>query len=129
MAYNFFLMKQFCEQVPDQLLESVRMDGAAERTVFWRIAMPLMKPAWATLIVFSFVLNWNDYFTPLIFIRSQAMRTLPLALQTIGGGPATVARSGAVAAATFLTTMPTILVFVLAQRKVMRTMAYSGIKG
>jgi ABC-type glycerol-3-phosphate transport system permease component len=129
VAYNFFLMKQFCEQVPDSLLESVRVDGGGEWLVFWRIAMPLMKPAWATLIVFSFVANWNDYFTPLIFVRSQAMRTLPLALQTIGGGPAVVARSGAVAAATFVTTIPTILVFLAAQRKVMRTMAYSGIKG
>lgn len=129
VAYNFFLMKQFCEQVPDSLLESVRVDGGGEWLVFWRIAMPLMKPAWATLVVFSFVSNWNDYFTPLIYIRSQAMRTLPLALQTIGGGPAVVARSGAVAAATFITTLPTIIVFLAAQRKVMRTMAYSGIKG
>ncbi|AEE95246.1 carbohydrate ABC transporter permease [Mahella australiensis] len=128
VAYNFFLMKQFMEQIPDTLLEAARIDGATEWTIFWRIVMPMARPAWATLVVFSFVSNWNDYFTPLIFITSQAMKTLPLALQTIAGGPGVVARSGAMAAATFLTTVPTIVLFVFMQSKVMQTMAYSGIK-
>ena len=62
--------------------------------------MPALKPATATLTVFSFVNNWNDYFSPLIYVTSQAMKTLPLALQTIGGGAAgmSVGRAGAVAA-------------------------------
>ena len=90
--------------------------------------MPMVKPAWATLVVFAFVANWNDFFTPLVFTMSQAMKTLPLALQTIAGGPGVVARSGAAAAASFLVTIPTITLFLLMQKKVMKTMAHSGIK-
>lgn len=62
VAYNFFLMKQFIEGFPDELLESARMDGARELKVFFRILMPNIKPAWITLIVLSFILNWNDFF-------------------------------------------------------------------
>lgn len=128
VAYNFFLVKQFCEQLPDSILEAARIDGARELRIFWTIAMPLLKPAWTTLAVFSFVNNWNDYFSPLIFIQSNALKTLPLALQTLSGGAGVVARSGAVGAATLLTTVPSILVFALMRGKVMETMSFSGIK-
>lgn len=125
VAYNFFLMKQFLEQFPNDLLEAARLDGAGEWKIFFSIVMPSVKPAWSTLVVFSFVNNWNDYFTPLIYTRSQALKTLPLALQSIGTG---VAVAGAVAAATLIMIIPTILVFTLMQSKVMETMTYSGIK-
>lgn len=128
VAYNFFLVKQFCEQLPDSILESARIDGASEGKVFWKIAMPLLRPAWSTLAVFSFVNNWNDYFSPLIFIRSDALKTLPLALQTMAGGAGVVARAGTVGAATLITTLPSIIVFTIFRGKVMQTMTYSGIK-
>src|SRR5699024_8293659 len=130
-AYNFFLIKQFTEQFPDDLLEAARIDGANEWVAFWNIVMPALTPAWSTLIVFSFVSSWNDYFSPLIFTTSQVMKTLPLALQTIAGGPATssIGRAGAVAAATFLMTMPTVIIFTTMQSRVLETMTYSGIKG
>ncbi len=126
-AFNFFLMKQFIEQYPDELLESGRMDGAKEWTLFWKIVMPSLMPAWSTLIVFTFISNWNDSFSPLIFINSEAMKTLPLALNTISGG-GSVARAGAVSAAVFIITIPTIIIFTLMQSKVMETMVHSGIK-
>ncbi|MDC7235859.1 MAG: carbohydrate ABC transporter permease [Spirochaetales bacterium] len=130
VAYNLFLIKQFMEQVPDSILEAARIEGATELRIWWRFIMPLTAPAWSTLAVLSFVSNWNDYFTALIFTSSQVMKTLPLALQLIsnGGAGLAVARQGAMAAATFLTTMPTIIIFMFMQRKVMDTMAYSGIK-
>lgn len=128
VAYNFFLMKQFSEQIPDALLEAARIDGTNEFQLFWKIAMPLLRPAWSTLAVFSFVSNWNDYFSPLIYISRQAMQTLPIALQTLSGGAGVVARTGAVAAATFVTTLPTIIVFTIMKGRVMKTMAHSGIK-
>lgn len=126
-AYNFFLMKQFIEQFPNELLESGRMDGAKEWSLFWKIVMPSLKPAWSTLVVFSFVGNWNDYFTPLIFTTSEAMKTLPLALNTISSG-GSIARAGATAAAVFLMTVPTIIIFTTMQSRVMETMVHSGIK-
>lgn len=131
VAYNIFLMKQFIEQYPDVLLEAARIDGAKEFYIFLKIVMPSLAPAWSSLIVFSFVASWNDAFSPLIYITSQAMKTLPLALTTISGGAAgmSVGRAGAVAAATFLMTIPTVVVFTFMQGKVMETMQYSGIKG
>ena len=131
IAFNFFLMKQFMEQYPNELIEAARIDGAKELKIFWSLVMPAMAPAWSTLIVFSFVTNWNDFFSPLIYVTNQAMRTLPLALQVIGGGPAgmTIGRAGAVAAATLLMTMPTVIMFTIMQGKVMETMVHSGIKG
>ena len=128
VAYNFFLIKQFADQLPDAILEAARIDGAGELYTFWRIAMPLLKPAWSTLAVFSFVSNWNDYFSALVFINKDAMKTLPLALQTLAGGAGVVARSGSVGAATLLTTLPTIVVFCIMRGRVMQTMTYSGIK-
>lgn len=130
VPFNFFLMERFMRQVPDAIIESARIDGAKEWTIFWKLVMPCVKPAWATLVVFSFVHNWNDYFTPLVFTSSQTMKTLPLALQLIAGGPgaAILGRAGAVAAATFLMTVPTIIIFTFMQARVIETMAHSGIK-
>lgn len=128
VAYNFFLMKQFTEQMPDALIEAARIDGAGEFQLFWKIAMPLLKPAWSTLVVFSFVSNWNDYFSPLIYITSQSMKTLPVAIHTITGGVGVVARAGAVPAAAFLTTIPTLIIYTVMKGRVMQTMTHSGIK-
>ena len=114
--------------LPDSILEAARIDGAKELYTFWHIAMPLLKPAWSTLAVFSFVSNWNDYFSALVYINKDAMKTLPLALQTLAGGAGVVARSGSVGAATLLTTLPTIIIFCIMRGKVMQTMTYSGIK-
>ena len=127
-AYGLFLMKQFMEQLPNELLEAAKVDGAPEWMIFWRVVMPLVRPAWITLLIFSFIGTWNDFFTPLIFTRSEQMKTLPLLMSSIGGGPGVVARYGAVAAASLVVTVPTLLLFVLLQRYVMETMAHSGIK-
>ena len=129
VAYNFFLMERFAVQIPNSLLEAARIDGANEAGIFLRIAMPMLRPAWATLIVFSFVTNWNDYFSALVYIDSQAMKVLPLALQTISGTAVVdTARAGASAAASFIMIVPTILIYILMQKQIMKTMAYSGIK-
>ena len=129
VSYNFFLIKQFVEQFPNDLLEAARIDGAGEMRIYSKIVMPALKPAWATLVVFTFVSSWNDYFSPLIYLNKQAMKTLPLSLNTISGGGSSIGRAGAVAAATFLMTVPTVIIFTLMQRKVMETMVHSGIKG
>jgi ABC-type glycerol-3-phosphate transport system permease component len=126
VAYNCFLMRQFIQQYPDELIEAARIDGAGEFKIFVKMVMPALAPAWSTLVVFSFVSNWNDYFSPLIYITSQAMKTRPLARKTIGTG---IGRAGATNAAALLTTLPTVIIFTVMQGKVMETMTYSGIKG
>lgn len=130
VAYNFFLMERFTRQIPRDLIEAGRIDGAGHFTIFWRVVLPMLRPAWATLVVLSFTSVWNDSFSPLVFISSQAMKTLPIAMQTIAGGTGTadLSRAGASMAAALITTAPTIVLFVLMQKKVMQTMAFSGIK-
>lgn len=128
-AYNFFLMKQFIEQLPDTMIEAARIDGAGEFYIYRKIIMPMLAPAWSTLVVFSFVGSWNDFFSPLIYINDEAMKTLPLALNTIASGGSGIGRAGAVAASAMVMTLPTVIVFTVTQRKVMQTMMYSGIKG
>lgn len=127
VGYNLFLMKQFCEQIPDTLLEAARIDGAREWTVFSKLVFPMLKPAWATLIVLSFISNWNDYFSPLVYITDESLKTLPLIMSSISEN-GSMARLGSSAAATFLMTMPTILIFVIMQKQVIETMTHSGIK-
>ena len=127
VAYNLFLLKQFADQIPDPLLEAAQIDGASEWRMFWRVVMPMLKPAWSTVIVLQFIANWNDYFSPLIFIQSQELKTLPLALQLIGQSNL-LATMGTMAAATFCMTIPTIIIFTLMQSRVVESMAFSGIK-
>ncbi len=127
VAYNLFLVRQFVQQIPDAFLEAARMDGASELTIFFKIVMPSLKPVVATLAVFSFVSNWNDFFTPLIFIQNEALKPLPLAMQMISSGNS-IARAGAASAATFITVLPTVLIYVLMQKHVVDSMAHSGIK-
>lgn len=125
---SLFLMKQFLDQIPNALLEATRIDGGNEWTTFWKVVMPMLKPAWATLALFSFISAWNDPWSANIYTTTEDMKTLPLALQTLSGGYGVVARTGTVAAASFLMVVPTILVFVITQRMVLETMAHSGIK-
>lgn len=127
VAYNLFLVRQFVQQIPDPFLEAARIDGAGEMHIFFKIVMPSLKPVIATLAVFSFVNNWNDYFTPLIFIQDEALKTLPLAMQMISSGNS-IARAGAASAATFIMVLPTVLIYVLMQKHVVDSMAHSGIK-
>ena len=128
VAYNLFLMKQFCDQIPNSLLEAARIDGSGELRIFFKLVFPMLTPAWATLIVLSFVSNWNDYFSPLVFITDESRKTLPLVLTSLAEN-GNIARAGAAAVGTFLMVLPTILIFVIMQRRVIETMTFSGIKG
>lgn len=123
---GLFLMKQFLEQVPDEIFEAARVDGAGEWRQLIQIAMPLIRPAWATVVILSFTAVWNDAGSSALFTQSEQMKTLPYYLSTVNGQG--VARAGANAAATFIMTVPTVLIFILFQRQVLSTMAHSGIK-
>lgn len=120
-----FLMKQFMSQIPDSIIESARIDGASEMYIFWRVIMPITKPAWSTVFVFSFVAQWNNSGNSIIYITDQSMKTLPYVLSSIGSGSAAMA--GAQAAATLLTTSVTIIVYSIMQKRVLSTMSYAGI--
>lgn len=124
-SLGLYLMKQFMEaNIPDTLIEAAHIDGAGENTVFFRIIMPLVKPAWLTLIIFSFQSLWGTQATTTI--RSEELKTLSYALsQVVSGG---IARQGASAAASVIMMIVPILVFVLTQSNVVETVATSGMK-
>ena len=123
----FFLMRQFIGQIPEPLLESARIDGANEFRNLWSVVVPNVKPAIATICVFSFIANWNNTTGSAIYITRQAMKTLPYALTTISSGNS-ISRAGAAAAASMVITLPVIIIYLIMQRKVMQTMVYAGIK-
>lgn len=127
VAYNMFLVKQFTEQLPDSFLEAARIDGANEMRIFFTIVIPSLKPVIATLALLSFVSNWNDYFTPLIYIQDEALKTLPVVMQNLSSNNS-IARAGATGAATLISILPTILFYTIMQRNVVDSMAFSGIK-
>ncbi|NMO94621.1 carbohydrate ABC transporter permease [Paenibacillus lemnae] len=126
---SVFLMKQFMDQVPTELLEAGKLDGAREWTVFYRIVMPICMPAVATSAILTFQSIWNDASTSVLFMQNDAMKTFPYFLSTITNNLANqVARQGAAAAAALIMFLPTLIVFLVFQRKVISTMAHSGIK-
>ncbi len=121
---GLFLMKQFMEQIPDSLLEAARIDGSNEFSTFIRIAMPQVKAAWLTLIIFSFQDLWNMQGAN--FIYSEELKTLPYALSQIAAGG--ISRAGATAAVTVIMMIVPITIFVISQSSIVETMASSGIK-
>lgn len=124
-SLGLYLMKQFMESsVSDAVLESARIDGCKEFKTFWVIAMPMVKPAWLTLIMYSFTGLWNTGST--IYIYSEQLKTLNYAInQILAGG---ITRSGAAAASTVVMMAVPILVFVVSQSNIIETMSTSGMK-
>jgi ABC-type glycerol-3-phosphate transport system permease component len=122
---GLYLMKQFMEtSVPDTVLESARLDGASEFRTFLIIAMPMVKPAWLTLMIECFKSLWNSGTS--IYIHSEELKTFNYAInQIVSGG---IARSGAAAAAIVIMMIVPIAIFVLNQSKIIETMGSSGMK-
>ena len=121
---HMFLLRQFMLQIPDSLLDAAKLDGANDFTIFLRVVMPNVKPAWMTVMVLSFTDVWNNGSAGVIF--KEEFKLLPTALNQISAGG--ISRSGAAAAAGVLLMIPPIVSFVLTQSKMLQTMAHSGIK-
>lgn len=120
-----FLCIQYLSTIPAEMIESGKIDGAGEYFIWWSLILPNIKPVLATILIFQFQSVWNQTGSNLIF--SESLKLLPIALGQITS--AGIARAGVGSAASLLLMLPPILVFILAQNKVMETMVYSGIKG
>lgn len=124
-----FLFKQFMDQLPNELLEAARLEGATEFGLFARIAIPLCMPAVATAAILTFQASWGNMESSAFFIEDETMKTLPFFVTTLTSGLSNnVARQGVAAAAALLMFLPNFIIFLLLQRKVISTMAHSGIK-
>ena len=124
-SLGLYLMKQFMEtNVTDAVLESARLDGASELRTFWVIAMPMVKPAWLTLIIYSFQGLWNQGSS--VYIHSEQLKSFNYAIgQIMAGG---IKRAGASAASMVIMMMVPIMVFVISQSNIIETMGSSGMK-
>lgn len=122
-SIGLYLLKQFMEGVPDALLESARIDGAGEVRILWRIVMPIVRPAWLTLLILMIQNLWNINSG---YIFSEQLKTLTTALnQIVAGG---IARAGTAGAASVIMMLVPMLVFVFTQSNVIETMGSSGMK-
>lgn len=126
-AFGVFLMRQFYVSVPDELLEAARIDGLSEYGAYFRIALPLTKPALATLTIFSFIGVWNDFMGPMIYFNSTKLKTIQLGIRMFIGQYS--AEYGLIMAASVVALIPVFVVFLMFQRFFVEGVATSGLKG
>jgi multiple sugar transport system permease protein len=124
-AFGIFMMRQFFAGTSDSLLESARIDGAGPWRIFFQIAVPLAKPAIASLAMIVAIFSWNDYFQPLIFLNSAAHMTLPVGIQSLR--PAFGQGSSLVLASVTLATIPVLVIFIFGQRWIVQGFIRSGL--
>jgi multiple sugar transport system permease protein len=125
-AFGVFLMRQFFENVPNELLDAARIDGVSEFGLFWRIALPLVRPALAALCIFTFLGNWNAFLWPLIVTRTPEMRTLPVGIAFFSSEAGSAYELIMTAAA--LATIPVLVIFAIFQRQIIKGVALTGLK-
>ena len=126
-AFGIFLLRQRFMQIPDELIESAKLDNASDVTILYKIMLPQAKSTLVTFILFSFISNWNDYFWPLVMTTKDTVRTLPLGVSmlksTMDGISWNVLMAG-----NMILVVPIILIFLLAQKRIIDAFVYTGIK-
>lgn len=125
-AFGIFLMRQFIESIPNEMIDAGRIDGASEFGIYWRIVLPQLGAALAALGIFTFLAVWNDYLFPLIVITTNEKRTLPLLLTWYSSQHST--RYDLTMAASVLVMLPILLAYVIFQRWIVRGVALTGFK-
>jgi multiple sugar transport system permease protein len=126
-AFGIFLMRQFvASAVPRDLIEAARMDGCSEIGIWWRIVLPLLRPALGTLGLITFIASWNNFIGPLIVMRSPEMYTLPLALRSLQSPVNT--EWGALMTGSAIATLPLLVLFVLSSRQLISGLTTGAVK-
>lgn len=125
-VFAIFLLRQFFKQIPRDLEDAARVDGASTFQIYWRIMLPQVKPALAAVAIFSFLESWNDLFGPLIFLNSADLQTLPVALRLFQGE--FFSQVTVLMAAATISILPVIVIFFSAQRYFLKGITMTGIK-
>jgi multiple sugar transport system permease protein len=126
-AFGIFLMRQFiASAIPKDLIEAARMDGCSEIGIFWRIVLPLLKPALGTLGLITFIASWNNFIGPLVVMRSPDMYTLPLALRSLQSPVNT--EWGALMTGSAIATLPLMVLFVISSRQLISGLTAGAVK-
>lgn len=126
-AFGVFLLRQFFLGIPNELLEAARIDGLSEYGIYFRIVLPLAKPAMATLAIFTFVTIWNDYMGPMIYFNTEVNKTIPLGIRMFVGQYS--ADYQLIMAASVLSLIPVLVMYVFCQKYFVQGVATSGLKG
>jgi multiple sugar transport system permease protein len=126
-AFGIFLLRQYMRSIPDELLDAARIDGASEFKIFWKVVLPLCRPALAAMAIFTFTYTWEDFFWPLIIVSNPDLYTAPLGLALF----VTKNRTSwdMLMAGSVIATLPMIVVFMIFQRNFIRGISLSGLKG
>ncbi|ACZ43396.1 binding-protein-dependent transport systems inner membrane component [Thermobaculum terrenum ATCC BAA-798] len=128
-AFYVFLLRQFFMTISSELDDAAKIDGASEFRIYWQILLPLAKPALATVAVFSFVANWNDFLGPLVYLSDIDKYTLALGINFLRAARAEPTDITIQMAGTLLFLLPCVLLFFLAQRLFIQGIVFTGIKG
>ena len=126
-AFGVFLMKQFYEGVPSELCEAARIDGLTEYGIWFRVMLPLSKPALSTLTIFTFVSTWNDFLGPLIYLTKNEVKTIQIGLRMFISQYS--AEYGLIMAASVIALIPVLVIFLALQKYFVQGVAATGIKG
>lgn len=126
-VFGVFLCRQFIMSIPDDLIDAAKIDGCGEFTIYRLVILPMIKPILATLAIFTFLQQWNNFIWPLIMINSSEMRTLPLALSVLNGQFGT--RSAMVMAGAVVATTPMLIAFLVFQKYFMKGVTLTALKG
>jgi len=126
-GFGIFLLRQYMRSIPDELLDAARIDGAGHFRIYWKVILPLSRPALAALAIFTFQFWWQAFFWPLIVVSSPQLYTLPLGLALFQEQNRTV--WNLIMAGSVLASLPLIVVFLLFQRQFVRGISVSGLKG
>ncbi|MFC0470640.1 carbohydrate ABC transporter permease [Halalkalibacter kiskunsagensis] len=129
MPIGIFLLKQFMDQIPNELLEAAKIDGAGNMRLYWSIMLPLVKPALVTVAILTFQASWSNIESSAIFMDKESIRTLPFYMETLVSQSGNiVAGAGLAAVAGLVMFVPNLILFIILQNKVMNSMAHTGIK-
>ncbi len=126
-AFGVFMMRQFYQGIPDELCEAARIDGMSEYQIYAKIMLPLAKPALSTLTIFTFVNTWNDFLGPLIYLKTESKKTLQIGLRMFIGQNSS--EYGLIMAASVLSLIPVLVVFLALQKYFVEGIAATGVKG
>lgn len=126
-AFGVFMMRQFYRGIPDELCEAARIDGMSEYRIWHRIMLPLSKPALSTLTIFTFVVTWNDFLGPMIYLKTESRKTLQVGLRMFISQYSS--DYGLIMAASVLSLIPVVTVFLLLQKNFVEGIAATGVKG
>lgn len=126
-AFGIFMLRQAFKQIPDEIIESARMDNAGEWKIMWQIMMPMCTPTMVTIALFSFIGTWNSYFWPLVMTMNDKYRPLPIMIERLKDLDSGIDYN-LIMAANCVLVLPIVIVFIFASKKIIQSFAYRGVK-